>query len=289
MDDFRRFFVRGLATLLPTLITIFLLAWIWNQLSDKLGRHIVTGLRYGVKWVWVNVGDQPSGYVSRYWDGVWDRLSPWETEVLGVVLAIILVYIVGLFVGNLIGRTLWRLGEVALMRIPVVRAIYPSVKQVTDFLLADHSDHFRASRVVAVQHRAQDVWTIGLVTGGGVAALGERSGEATVTVFVPSSPTAFSGYVVVVPRSGVVELPLSVEEAMRLLISGGVIEPAGSARAIGGSGAGGTATASTSADVAGRAANASGEVGAGGAGRSGGVGNRGGEMGKGQSSAERSG
>jgi uncharacterized membrane protein len=146
-------------------------------------------------------------------------------------LAVILVYIIGLFVGNLIGRTLWRLAELALMRIPVVRAIYPSVKQVTDFLLADRTNQFRQSRVVAVQHRAQNVWTIGLVTGAGVQTLSERAAESMLTVFVPSSPTAFSGYVVVVPRSNVIELPLTVEEALRLLISGGVIEP-GAGRAI---------------------------------------------------------
>ena len=64
-----------------------------------------------------------------------------------------------------------------------------------------------------------------LITGNGLAPLSERTREEMVTVFVPSSPTAFSGYVMVVPRSGVVELPMSVEEAMRLLISGGVLAP----------------------------------------------------------------
>jgi uncharacterized membrane protein len=226
-DDFRRFFLRGVATLTPTLITIFLLSWVWNQLNDKLGRHIITGLRYGVKWVWATTSNQQSGYIDRYWDHLWGLMSPWQIEVLGVVLAIILVYIVGLLVGNLIGRTLWRLTEVGVMRIPVVRAIYPAVKQITDFVLADRKNQFSDSRVVAVQPHAQAIWSIGLITGPGLPPLSRQVGQEMVTVFIPSSPTAFSGYVLVVPRESVVELPLTVEEAMRLLISGGVITPSG--------------------------------------------------------------
>jgi uncharacterized membrane protein len=136
------------------------------------------------------------------------------------------VYMVGVLVGNFIGRTFWRLGELAVLRIPLVRAIYPAVKQVTDLFLSDRAGAFAGSRVVAVQHRAQDVWTIGLVTGPGLRSLTDSTGDEMVTVFVPSTPTAFSGYVVVVPRHAVVELPLKVEEAMRLLVTGGVLGPA---------------------------------------------------------------
>jgi uncharacterized membrane protein len=104
------------------------------------------------------------------------------------------------------------------------------VKQVTDLFLTDRAGAFEGSRVVAVQHRAQDVWTIGLVTGPGLKALTESTGEDMVTVFVPSTPTAFSGYVVVVPRQSLLELPLTVEEAMRLLVTGGVLGPSAAPR-----------------------------------------------------------
>src|SRR4029079_14106351 len=110
---------------------------------------------------------------------------------------------------------------------PLVRAIYPAVKQITDLFLCDRTGQFAGSRVVAVQHRAQEVWTIGLVTGPGLKALSEMTGDETVSVFVPSTPTAFSGYVVLVPRQSVVELPITVEDAMRLLVSGGVLAPSG--------------------------------------------------------------
>jgi uncharacterized membrane protein len=221
-EDFRRFFLRGLAALLPTLITLWLLVKVWDFLWENLGRHLI----FGIKWTWLSLAEEglvrpePAGYIGRYWGE--DLL---RTKIVGVLLAILAVYIVGVFVGNLIGRQMWRLAEVAVMKIPIVRAIYPAVKQVTDFVIADKSSQFESSRVVAVQPHEKGIWSIGLVTGPGLAPLTDATGEDMVTVFVPSSPTAFSGYVLIVPRPSVVELPLSVEEAMRLLVSGGVLMP----------------------------------------------------------------
>ena len=221
-EDFRRFFVRGLAALLPTLITLWLLVKVWEFLWEALGRHLI----YLIRLAWLELGGrwfipkQPAGYIHAVL-----KSDSFGVQVTGVIMAVLLVYIVGVFVGNFIGRQFWRIGEMAVMRIPLVRAIYPAVKQVTDLFLSDRAGAFAGSRVVAVQHRAQDVWTIGLVTGPGLKALNETSGEEMMTVFVPSTPTAFSGYVVVVPRNSVVELPLTVEEAMRLLVTGGVLSP----------------------------------------------------------------
>lgn len=223
-EDFRRFFVRGLAALLPTLITLWMLIWFWQSLWEYLGRHII----FAIKWLWATLIDwgvmeyQPVIAQKLYWER---ELPQWVVQIIGVGLAILLVYIVGLFVGNLIGRTVWRLAEMAVMRIPLVRAIYPAVKQVTDFLLAERTAQFQSSRVVAVAPHANGIWSIGLVTGVGLKPVSDATGEQTVTVFIPSSPTAFSGYVVVVPRAAVVELPMTVEEAMRLLVSGGVLAP----------------------------------------------------------------
>jgi uncharacterized membrane protein len=222
-QDFRQFFLRGLAALLPTLITLWLLVWAWNFLWESLGRHLIWAMKYAWgnlagKWV---IPDAPSwGFIDHYWDE-----RNFSTRLFGVLLAVLSVYIVGFFVGNLIGRTFWKLGENLVMKIPIIRAIYPAVKQVTDFLLADRSHQFEFSRVVAVQPHEKGIWSIGLVTGQGLRPLAETTGQEMLTVFVPSSPTAFSGYVLVAPRNEVVELPITVEEAMRLLISGGVIVP----------------------------------------------------------------
>lgn len=217
-QDFRRFFTSGLAAILPTLITLWLLVWAWDFLWESIGVHLIAAM----KWLW------PASEMSRQLND-----SEFSTRLLGVVLSVVAVYIVGFFVGNLIGRTFWKLGERLVMRIPIVRAIYPAVKQVTDFLLASKSHQFESSRVVAVQPHEKGIWSIGLVTGNGIASIEDATGHDMVTVFIPSSPTAFSGYVLVVPRASVVELPMSVEEAMRLLISGGVLAP-GSAVKTGG-------------------------------------------------------
>jgi uncharacterized membrane protein len=223
-EDFRRFFLRGLATILPTLITLWLLLWVWNFLWESLGRHII----FLIKWSWlelVRTGAfrfQTAGYIGRYWD---PDLYPIRTRLLGVTLAILLVYAVGVLAGNLIGKTAWRMAESGVLRIPLVRAIYPAVKQVTDFVLEDHSRQLRGSRVVAVQPHEQGIWSIGMVTGQADLPLHGPRAEEMVTVFVPSTPTAFTGYVLIVPRSKVMELPMTVEEALRLLVSGGVITP----------------------------------------------------------------
>jgi uncharacterized membrane protein len=221
-QDFRRFFVRGLAAIAPTLVTLWLLLWVWDFLWENIGRQIIIFIRQA----WYAAGNrgwipsQSPQYILYHLDE-----SAFSTRVLGVVLSIVLIYVIGVFVGNLIGRTAWLLVERALLRIPLVRAIYPAVKQITDFVLADRSHQFQASRVVAVQPHEQNIWSIGLVTNTGQWRLGEPDPEEMVTVFIPSTPTSFSGYVLVVPRKRVVELPMTVEEAFRLLVSGGVIAP----------------------------------------------------------------
>lgn len=218
----RTFFVRGLKTLLPTLITLYLIIWVWEFLWLNVGRHLI--------WLLQNLqyqlaGDEAQwGAIRRAWTnerGDWQ----WWAQLVGVALAVLIVYCVGLLVGNLIGRTFWRLGENLVLRIPVVRAIYPAAKQITDFVLYEKSTARSDSRVVACRPHENGVWSIGLVTGPGMKTLEAVSGEELVTVFVPSSPTAFSGYVLVVPRSQLVELPMKVEEAMRILVSGGVLTP----------------------------------------------------------------
>ncbi len=222
-EDFQRFFLRGLGTLLPTVITIALIWYVLNFLWDSIGWYIIWAIGrlwyLAVEQGWVE--PTSAGHIRRILD------DAWYSKPLGVLLALVLIYLVGLLVGNFIGRAFYRLLERLVLRVPVVRALYPAVKQVTDFLLTERDTQFTGSRVVAVKPHASEIWSVGLVTGPGLPALSETTQQEMVTVFIPSSPTAFSGYVMVVPRSGVVELPMTVEEAMRLLISGGVIGPRG--------------------------------------------------------------
>ena len=132
------------------------------------------------------------GNVRRFWtngQGDWQ----WWAQLVGVSLAVLSVYVVGLLVGNLIGRTFWRFGESLVLRIPIVRAIYPAAKQITDFVLIERStDPADNRRVVACRPHDNGIWSIGLVTGNGLPTLERASGEELLTVFVPSSPTAFT-------------------------------------------------------------------------------------------------
>jgi uncharacterized membrane protein len=223
--DFKRFFMRGLAAILPTVITLWLLGSIWDFLWNSIGQHIISFIQE----TWYRLGQSNQHIPFQSWQFITYYLDKddFRVRALGVCLSILLIYILGVFVGNLLGRTAWRVIERAVLRIPLVRAIYPAVKQVTDFLLAERSLQFEGSRVVAVQPHEQNIWSIGLITSAREWNLGESGPEEMVTVFVPSTPTSFSGYVLVVPRKRVVELPLTVEEAMRLLVSGGVIMPSG--------------------------------------------------------------
>jgi uncharacterized membrane protein len=147
-QDFKRFFVGGLAALLPTLITLWLLVWAWNFLWESIGIHVIIAL----KWLYPDLATRLTS-------------DDFFTKLLGVLVSMVLVYIIGFFVGNLIGRTFWKLGERLVMKIPIIRAIYPAVKQVTDFVLANRGHQFDASRVVAVQPHEKGIWSIGLITG----------------------------------------------------------------------------------------------------------------------------
>ena len=108
-------------------------------------------------------------------------------------------------------------------RIPLIRAIYSSVKQVTDFILKERSVEF--SGVVAVEYPRKGVWSLGLTTGGPMKHVQQRVDTELVTVFIPSSPTPVTGYVIQVPRKDVFELNMTIDEGLKFTVSGGVIKP----------------------------------------------------------------
>jgi uncharacterized membrane protein len=187
--DFRRFFMRGLAALLPTLITLWLLMKVWEFLWQSIGVYIIFGIKR-LLTASEHLGPK-SEIVSQGSNLIADpRNAAWYVQVAGVLLAVVFVYLVGLFAGNLLGRTAWRLAERMVMRVPLLRAIYPAVKQVTDFVLAEKTSQFAAARVVAVEPHAKGIWSIGLVTGTGLKPLTDSVGHEMITVFVPSSPSS---------------------------------------------------------------------------------------------------
>ena len=229
-DDFRRFFLRGLTAVLPAILTVAILVWLFTRIQKYFGRYI----NVGVQWIVL----QLSAIAARSgidWippDAWWDRIKTvWEAYHLswiGFVLAFVAIYIFGRFVASILGRGLWRMIERTLVRLPVIKQIYPYLKQVVDFLLSERKLEF--SRVVAVEYPRKGIWSLGLVTAPGMRTLHGNLGGDLLTVFIPSSPTPVTGYTITVNRQEVIDLPISIDDALRFTVSGGVIMPANQQR-----------------------------------------------------------
>ena len=140
----------------------------------------------------------------------------------GLVLALAIVLLSGLLVTNLIGRRFVIWGEELLNRIPVVRSIYGGVKSFTESVLSQ-SKSFR--QVVMVEYPRAGLWSIGFLTSEDVPEVSERLGEPHVAVYISAALNATAGYLVIVPRRQMVELDMTVDEAMKMIITCGVVVP----------------------------------------------------------------
>jgi uncharacterized membrane protein len=142
---------------------------------------------------------------------------------LGVVVLIVLLLLTGVFVTNIFGQWITRRGNLVLRNIPIVKSIYNSVKQVSDTLFSTSGNAFREA--VLVQYPRHGSWTIAFVTGrpGGEVASHLRGDY--LSLYVPTTPNPTSGFFLMVPRSEVVELEMSVDQALKYIISMGVVSP----------------------------------------------------------------
>jgi uncharacterized membrane protein len=198
MSALRKWLVAGLLVIVPVAITFAVLRWIVETLDSTLAI-------LPVAW-------QP------------DRLIGVHIPGFGVLLTLTILLVVGATVSNFFGRKLVEWGDRLVTRIPVVRSIYSSVKQVSDTLFSPGGNAFRTA--VLVQWPRPDVWTVGFVTGtpGGDVAnylVGEY-----VSVYVPTTPNPTGGYFVMLRKSDCIELKMSVDDALKYVISMGVVAPA---------------------------------------------------------------
>ena len=218
---FRQFFFRGLGILLPTVLTIWILVAVYNFVEQKIAAPI----NDGVQWLVVRFTAMTAAQMDEWWSSV--KIGDWQVlNLTGLLVAVILIYIVGRVLGGLVGRGIIKQGESLLLRVPLFKQIYPYVKQVTDFFVGDDDDSaMKFSRVVAVQYPRKGIWSIGLVTGDTMRDIETTAAQDCITVFIPSSPTPFTGYVITVPKADTVNLPISIDEALRFCVSGGVIVP----------------------------------------------------------------
>lgn len=193
----KKYFVTGLLIWIPLVITLMVLAWVVNTLDQIL--------------LIAPAAVRPDALLGFHLPGV------------GVLVTLLLILLTGLAAANFVGQRLVGFWEGLLSRIPVVKSIYYSVKQVSDTLLSSNGQAFR--KALLIQYPHQGIWTIAFQTGkpGGDAA--RHLGDDFVSVYVPTTPNPTSGFFLMLPRKDAIELDMSVDDALKYIISMGVVAP----------------------------------------------------------------
>lgn len=203
---------------MPTILTIGIFVWGYQFIQGKIGIHINRGL---VRLILYFQGESGIGKKE-----LTDILVDGTGSVVGFIIALIAVCVIGALLASVVGRTLWRMVEKFIMNTPVLSKVYPYVKQITDFLFAqEEREEQPFLRVVAVEYPRKGIWSLGLVTGSGITKLVDNLRKEFLTILIPTSPTPFTGFVIMVPKKQTLDLDMTIEEAFRFTVSGGVITP----------------------------------------------------------------
>ncbi len=248
-QKYKRAFFAGLAAVLPTILTIGVLVFCWNALEQNVAQPINTGLRALLKtevaqeWYWQKLlhvqplefaedAEEAQRIADLTNDDVPAGVVPFSQRVeahvpfwLGLVLALMAVLIVGFIFKGYIGKQVLRLVERLVLRVPLIRVIYPYAKQLTEFFFEGRRP-VQYDSAVAIEYPRKGLYAIAFVTNEGFEDVARISGKEMVSVFVPSSPTPVTGYTIVLPKEDVIPLNMSVDEAIRFTISAGVLLPA---------------------------------------------------------------
>lgn len=193
----RRYFIAGLLLWLPIVVTILIVKFLVDLIDQSLSLL-------------------PMAYRP-------DVILGFHIPGIGVIFTLVGILVTGLLVTNFLGDRLVQFWENIVNRIPLVRSIYNAIKQVVNTLFSQSGESFR--KVLLIEYPRLGMWTIAFQTGSGVKRFEEASGETLVTVFVPSAPMPTNGYIMLVPKHTVKELDISVDEALRMVVSLGVVSP----------------------------------------------------------------
>ncbi len=194
----RAYFFAGILITAPIAITLYL-AWLFVSFVDSR----VTPL--------IPAPFNPSNYL------------PFAIPGLGLLIVIIALIVIGASTAGYFGRLLTRYVDAAVARMPVVRSIYIAVKQIMETVLTRKSNAFR--QAVLVQYPRAGVWTIAFITGVTQGEVQDLTGGEMINVFVPTTPNPTSGFLLFVPRSDIMPLSMSVEDALKMVVSGGLLTP----------------------------------------------------------------
>lgn len=201
MGPIRRWLLAGLLVLVPLAVTVWLLNWIIGTLDQTL--QILPG------------------------DWHPDKLLGVHIPGFGVLLALAIVLSIGAIASNFFGRKLVSWWDALLSRIPIVRSIYSSVKQVSDTLFSENGNAFR--KALLVQWPREGVWTIAFQTGMPGGDVANHLQGDYLSVYVPTTPNPTGGYFIMLPKADCIELKMSVDEALTYVISMGVVVPGSAA------------------------------------------------------------
>jgi uncharacterized membrane protein len=236
------FFKRGLRALLPTVLTIGVLVIVFNFFFHNIVDPVNGGIRTflvetkpghavmdSVFSVDVEAAtyriDDTLGPTKRNidWKKVREDLDKVYFPFIGFIVALLLVFLAGFMLATFVGKRVLRRFESGMEKFPVVKVIYPYARQIVEFFMKDKPVTFNS--VVAIEYPRRGAWSIGFVTGNGMKQISEATKQEMINVFIPSSPTPVTGYVIFFPVDEVIPLPISVDEAIRFAITGGVVIP----------------------------------------------------------------
>lgn len=188
----RRYFITGLIVILPIAVTVNVLVWLFWTLDGFLG------------WVFTRWYGQPAPGV-------------------GIVAMVATVIIAGALATNMLGRRIVAWFDRLVLRIPLARSIYSATKQLSDNILSQRGASFQ--RPVLVEWPRRGLFTVGFVTGETAGRVQELAGQRVLNVFVISTPNPTSGFVMLIPADQVHALDMTVEDALKLVMSGGIVSP----------------------------------------------------------------
>ena len=194
----RNYFLAGVLVTAPISITIYL-TWTFLQFIDNKIVHFVPE-QYN-----------PSTYL------------PFSMPGLGLIIALVFFVIVGWSTRNFLGRLLVRVTEYIVERVPVINTIYGAVKQIFETVMTSQSDAFKD--VVMFEYPRKGTWVMGFVTGNTKGEVQKKTKSETMNIFVPTTPNPTSGFLLFVPKKDLIYMDMSVEEGIKMIVSGGILTP----------------------------------------------------------------
>ncbi len=197
MKRLQTFFLAGLIAITPAAVTYLVLRWLFFTVDGLFGAPM---------------------------DDFIHRQFGFRVPGIGLLVTLIVILLTGVLATNLLGRRLLTYVEGWLQKLPLVRSVYATMRQLTDAFLQKDQSAFK--RVAVIEYPRRGIWAIGFVTGevaGG--PMGLTQGETYYNIFLPTTPNPTSGFLLVIPKSEVLLLDISVEDGLKLVISGGVVVP----------------------------------------------------------------